>query len=95
METRIWFSGSWRNIKPTDPILTTKAMHSFCTFNSIPDALLKTQGGGRQWESPQGETKYFNTIEAWRILPKGDDSKAPETPVNNLTNSFLNEDYPF
>jgi hypothetical protein len=22
---------------------------------------------GREWVSPQGETKYFNTIEAWRI----------------------------
>lgn len=22
---------------------------------------------GRAWENPQGETKYFNTIEAWRI----------------------------
>lgn len=24
---------------------------------------------GRSWVSPQGETKYFNTLEAWRILP--------------------------
>ncbi|MFM7301450.1 MAG: DUF3127 domain-containing protein, partial [Crocinitomicaceae bacterium] len=22
---------------------------------------------GREWTSPQGEVKYFNTIEAWRI----------------------------
>jgi hypothetical protein len=22
---------------------------------------------GREWVSPQGETKYFNTLEAWRI----------------------------
>lgn len=22
---------------------------------------------GREWTSPQGETKYFNTLEAWRI----------------------------
>lgn len=22
---------------------------------------------GRQWLSPQGETKYFNTLEAWRM----------------------------
>lgn len=22
---------------------------------------------GRRWESPQGEVKWFNTIEAWRI----------------------------
>lgn len=24
---------------------------------------------GRQWVSPQNETKYFNTLEAWRIEP--------------------------
>jgi hypothetical protein len=22
---------------------------------------------GREWVSPQGDTKYFNTIQAWRI----------------------------
>ncbi len=22
---------------------------------------------GREWHSPQGETKYFNTLECWRI----------------------------
>lgn len=22
---------------------------------------------GREWNSPQGETKYFNTIEAWKV----------------------------
>lgn len=24
---------------------------------------------GRQWTSPSGETKYFNSLEAWRINP--------------------------
>jgi len=24
---------------------------------------------GREWINPQGEAKYFNTIEAWRITP--------------------------
>jgi hypothetical protein len=24
---------------------------------------------GRQWNSPQGETKYFNSLDAWRINP--------------------------
>jgi hypothetical protein len=22
---------------------------------------------GRSWQNPQGETKYFNTLEAWKI----------------------------
>lgn len=26
---------------------------------------------GREWTSPQGEVKYFNTLEAWRIEPAG------------------------
>lgn len=26
---------------------------------------------GREWTSPQGEVKYFNTIEAWRIEKQG------------------------
>lgn len=24
---------------------------------------------GREWQSPQGETRYFNTIQGWRIEP--------------------------
>lgn len=26
---------------------------------------------GKKWESPQGETKYFNSITAWRIEKLG------------------------
>ena len=26
---------------------------------------------GRKWESPSGQIKYFNTIEAWRIEKQG------------------------
>lgn len=32
---------------------------------------------GREWTSPQGEVKYFNTIEAWRL----------ERSVNSASNS--------
>lgn len=38
---------------------------------------------GRSWVSPQGETKYFNTLEAWRILPVGLANQAPPPVVNN------------
>lgn len=24
---------------------------------------------GREWTSPQGEVKYFNTLQGWRIVP--------------------------
>jgi single-stranded DNA-binding protein len=32
---------------------------------------------GREWTSPQGETKYFNTIQAWRIDRAG--AAAPQS----------------
>ncbi len=31
---------------------------------------------GREWTSPAGEVKYFNTVEAWRITPS-DGNEAP------------------
>jgi hypothetical protein len=35
---------------------------------------------GREWVNPQGETKYFNQIQGWRIEKDGD------APVFNETN---------
>ncbi|REJ83625.1 MAG: DUF3127 domain-containing protein [Bacteroidetes bacterium] len=36
---------------------------------------------GREWTSPQGEIKYFNTLEAWRIERSGSESSySQETP---------------
>ncbi len=32
---------------------------------------------GREWTSPQGEVKYFNSLEAWRIEKSQSDSNAP------------------
>ncbi|MBI1838651.1 MAG: DUF3127 domain-containing protein [Flavobacteriia bacterium] len=48
---------------------------------------------GREWTSPQGEVKYFNTLEAWRIekigvtapvsgMPQGGPSAMTLDPVN-------------
>ena len=38
---------------------------------------------GREWESPQGEIKYFNSIQGWRIeklFSENDDSIIPPVP---------------
>ncbi len=36
---------------------------------------------GREWVNPQGETKYFNSIQGWRIVQDG---QAPtQAPANN------------
>jgi translation initiation factor IF-3 len=37
---------------------------------------------GREWTSPQGETKYFNTIQGWRIEKVGSASPTPPAPHN-------------
>lgn len=34
---------------------------------------------GREWKSPQGEVKYFNTLDAWNI----DGITKANTPINN------------
>lgn len=34
---------------------------------------------GREWVSPQGETKYFNTVQGWRI-----ESLQPAAPAGNM-----------
>ena len=36
---------------------------------------------GREWVSPQGETKYFNSIQGWRIERLGADSGQSMPPV--------------
>lgn len=34
---------------------------------------------GREWKSPQGETKYFNTLDAWAIIKLQDETFKGET----------------
>lgn len=40
---------------------------------------------GREWVNPQGETKYFNSIQGWRIenlqQEKGSDNMPPVPPM--------------
>tara|TARA_R110000803_G_scaffold201175_1_gene265868 strand:+ start:1622 stop:1972 length:351 start_codon:yes stop_codon:yes gene_type:complete len=35
---------------------------------------------GREWESPQGEIKYFNSLEGWRIESEGNAQEKPSKP---------------
>lgn len=43
---------------------------------------------GREWTSPQGEVRYFNTLDAWRIEVVGATSPPPLTQDDPL--DFLN-----
>lgn len=36
---------------------------------------------GREWVNPQGETKYFNTIQGWRITAVGQPVQQPMQPA--------------
>jgi len=42
---------------------------------------------GREWTSPQGEIKYFNTIEAWRIEKLG-----AKKPSGNIEQNFAEDE---
>ena len=49
---------------------------------------------GREWTSPIGEVKYFNTIIGWKIQPVGPVASQPaaNTPVNS---QVVDNDPPF
>jgi hypothetical protein len=57
---------------------------------------------GREWINQQGEAKYFNSIQGWRIERLQDagsaptsapNATAPETPVFPAAPSFTEEDH--
>ncbi len=61
---------------------------------------------GREWTSPQGEVKYFNTLDAWRIekvgqgMPQGGPSdmnldSTPSSAPQVNTQSDEDDDLPF
>lgn len=65
---------------------------------------------GREWTSPQGEVKYFNTLEAWRIekvgaaapqgMPQGGPSAMNLDPMTAAPSAAVNvesedDDLPF
>lgn len=44
---------------------------------------------GREWNSPKGETKYFNTLEVWRI------QHANQVNDTTTVSETIGEDLPF
>ena len=43
---------------------------------------------GREWESPQGEIKYFNSIQGWRIEKLMSDSGSNDIPPVQPAEAF-------
>lgn len=57
---------------------------------------------GREWVSPQGETKYFNSIQGWRIErldQSANNASVPPAdqfePVDDLNEEDPDDDLPF
>ena len=42
---------------------------------------------GREWTSPQGEVKYFNSLQAWKLATEQDVAKTPTEGIQNTTKS--------
>lgn len=53
---------------------------------------------GREWTSPKGEIKYFNTLEAWRIeggAAKSNNSASMNDVAATFTAASQEDDLPF
>lgn len=48
-------------------VLTQDRCNLLDTFQVGDNLVVHFNLRGREWTSPQGEVKYFNTLEAWRI----------------------------
>lgn len=49
-------------------------------FNVGDDVEVGVNIQGREWVSPQGETKYFNTIQGWKINKQGAAQQTQQAP---------------
>lgn len=49
---------------------------------------------GREWVSPQKETKYFNSIEGWRISKEGSGGQSSQ-PQSQPEEEAVEDDLPF
>ena len=50
---------------------------------------------GREWTSPKGEVKYFNTLDAWRIEKSEGSVGGQYTDMNQTTTATEDDDLPF
>ena len=47
---------------------------------------------GREWKSPQGEIKYFNTIEGWQINVAANETFSAEKFANKEADKMFSKD---
>ena len=49
---------------------------------------------GREWTSPQGETKYFNSLDVWKVSKAGPAAFESDEPSFSEDDAFM-KDVPF
>ena len=73
------------------------------SFNIGENVKISINLRGREWENPQGDVKYFNSIQGWRIEkedPIGNDTipspdEAPGFEVKSDDDKEVEDDLPF
>lgn len=67
------------------------------SFNVGQDVKININLRGREWTNPQGETKYFNSINGWRIeaVQAGESEMPPVPPAEAFApaSDLNNEDH--
>jgi len=70
-------------------------------FNVGEDVKVSINLRGREWINPEGEAKYFNSIQGWRIEKSGVSTNVPPVPSmesfesTDKTNDNEPDDLPF
>ena len=47
---------------------------------------------GREWRSPSGELRYFNTLQAWRIESAGEAAQTPPSDTQDRSTILTSSD---
>ena len=42
---------------------------------------------GREWTNPQGQVKYFNSLQAWKLVAEQDEAKPPTEDIQKIGES--------
>lgn len=59
------------------------------SFNPGENVTVTFNVRGREWKSPDGGVKYFNTLEAWKLERNG------SQPTSKPSERVVNDDLPF
>jgi len=69
------------------------------SFNEGQEVAVQFNLRGREWTSPKGEVKYFNSLDVWRMEPKNASAGAGHTgdgpPPPNDPPPDMDADIPF